>query len=302
VSYLAIESSGGSGAGSGGAGGAGGIASGRLHMTPGRVAALTIGVPIVLAMIGWLSLTLVALLDMESFPVNVTIPVAGKQLTAQIDGNVTVRQQAGVSNGKLTGIAKYNLIRPSVTTSRTATGWRVGYRCDIGVGDCTLNGTLVVPSQASLSLDTAGGDVSMASYTGMLTLDLAGGNLNAGTLTGSQIQVKSYGGDVTVNTLDAPVLLDTDGGNINIQAVTSPAGGTVRSYGGDVTMTFTKVPGGLEIDSYGGNVQLTLPGHHYLYDVHTDGGSQHIPSSADGAQDRITVNSDGGDVSITEAS
>src|SRR5581483_9022449 len=134
LSYLAIESSGGSGAGSGGAGGAGGIASGRLHMTPGRVAALTIGVPIVLAMIGWLSLTLVALLDMESFPVNVTIPVAGKQLTAQIDGNVTVRQQAGVSNGKLTGIAKYNLIRPSVTTSRTATGWRVGYRCDIGVG------------------------------------------------------------------------------------------------------------------------------------------------------------------------
>jgi len=276
-------------------------------MTPGRVVALTIGVPIVVAMIGWLCFTLVAMLDMESFPVNVTIPVAGEQLTAQIDGNLTVRQQGDVSDAKLTGTAKYNLIRPSVTKTRTATGWRVGYRCDIGVGDCSLNGTLVVPSQASLTLDSAGGDVSMTSYTGKLTLDMAGGNLNAGTLTagsltGSPIQVKSYGGDVTVSTFDAPLLLDTDGGNVNIQAVTSPAGGIVRSYGGDVTITFVKAPGNLEIDSDGGNLQLTLPGHQYIYDVHTDGGNQNVPSSAQGARDKITVNSAGGDVSITEAS
>lgn len=292
MSYLAVESSNGSD----------GIVSGRLPMTPGRVAALLIGVPIVVAMIGWLCFTLVAMLDMETFPVNVTIPVAGKQLTAQIDGNMTVRQQAGVSNAKLTGTAKYNLIRPSVTKTQTATGWRVGYRCDIGVGECSLNGTLVVPSQASLTLDSAGGNVSMTSYTGKLTLNLAGGNLNAGTLTSSAMQVNSYGGDVTVNTLDAPVLLDTDGGNINIQSVTSAAGGIVRSYGGDVTMTFTRAPGSLEIDSYGGNVQLALPGHRYIYNVHTNGGSQTIPSSAAGATDNITVNSDGGNVSITEAS
>lgn len=274
-------------------------------MTPGRVVSLTIGVPIMLAVIGWLCFTLVAMLDLETFPVNVTIPVAGKQLTAQIDGNLTVRQQADVSNAKLTGTAKYNLIRPSVTTTRTATGWRVGYRCDIGVGECSLNGTLVVPSQASLTLDSAGGDVSMTSYSGKLTLDMAGGNLNAGTLTGSAtqpIQVKSYGGDVTVNTFDAPLLLDTDGGNVNIPAVTSPAGGIVRSYGGDVTITFVKAPGSLEIDSYGGNVQLALPGHQYIYDVHTDGGNQRVPSSTSGAHDKITVNSEGGDVSITEAS
>jgi Toastrack DUF4097 len=285
VSYLAVESPGGLAG-----------ARGRLVMTPGRVVALVFGVPVLLALIGWCAFVAVAMLDVESYPVNVAIPVVNDKVNAQIDGNLTVRQ-AEVSHAQLTGIAKYSLFRDAVTTSRTATGTLVRYSCDVGVGECSLDGTLVLPSHAAVSLDTAGGDVSLADYGGNLALNLAGGNLNAGTLGGS-VTVNSSGGDVSVNTLDAPVRLDTSGGNVNISAVDSAAGGTVWSDGGDVTMTFTTAPDGLTIYSNGGNVELTLPGSKYIYSVTTNGGNSSVPASAAGAHDKITVDSNGGDVTI----
>lgn len=298
MSYLTVESSGGSAGGfrEGGLTGA----RGRVGLTPGRVVALVFGVPMVLAMIGWSAFTVVAMLDVESFPVSATIPVVNHKVNAQIDGNLTVRQ-ADVSRARLTGIAKYSLFHTAVTTSQTAAGTLVRYRCDVGVGECSLDGTLVLPSQALVSLNTAGGDVSMANYNGSLTLNLAGGNLQAGTLTGS-VTVDSSGGDVTVTTLDGPVQMETGGGYVNIDAVTSVTGGTLRSDGGDVTMAFSKAPGGLTIYSSGGNVQLTLPNGQYHYKVTTDGGNASVPGSDPHATDKITVDSGGGNVTITQGS
>ena len=318
---------------------------GRLRVTPGRVAVLTLGVPIVLALIGWLGFTAVALLDIQSFPVNETIPVVGGKVTAQIEGSLTVRQD-NVSAAQLTGTATYSLFRPALTVrpadqNPAGTGALVAYRCDFGVGDCSLDGTLTLPATAAAVLHTGGGDVTMANYTGDLTLDTDGGNVNVGgtltgtdvqmstaggdvtmgnysgdltldtgggnvnvggTLTGTDVQMSTVGGDVTVNTLDGPVNLTTGGGNINIGAVTPPESGTevVGSAGGDVTIVFTKPPSNLQIDSGGGNVRLILPAAgQYAYNVTTDGGNQNIPRQAASPKDFITVNSGGGDVTVS---
>lgn len=285
---------------------------GRLRVTPGRVAVLTLGVPIVLALIGWLGFTAVALLDIASFPVNDTIPVAGGTVTAQIDGSLTVRQvPAGAgAAAQLTGTATYSLFRPAVTVrpadqNPAGTGALVGYRCGFGVGDCSLDGTLTLPASAAAVLHTGGGDVTMVNYAGDLTLDTGGGNVNvAGTLTGSAVQLTTAGGDVTMNALDAPVNLTTGGGSINIDAVTltGPAQGVVKSAGGDVTMVFTQPPAKLQINSGGGNVRLILPADgRYAYDVNTGGGNENIPHQAlTGAPtDSITVDSAGGDVTVS---
>jgi hypothetical protein len=268
-------------------------------MTPGRVVALTLGVPIILALMAALGLSAISALDIQHFPVNVRFPVANKQLTAKIDGNLTVRQDPASSIAQLTGTATYSLVRSAVTISGTT----VRYRCRWGMGDCSLNGTLTVPSQTHVTLTTAGGDVTMGSYTGSLALNLDGGNLNAGEVRGT-MQVNSSGGDVTVTTLDGPVELTTGGGNINIGAVTRDNGGTVRSDGGDVTMTFTTDPGNLTIDSNGGNVRLVLPNADtdYVYNIKPDGGNESVPRSQTGARHTVTVNSNGGDVTITAAS
>lgn len=289
MSYLSVETEGSLG-GSGGAS----LAGGRLRMTPGRVVALTLGVPIVIALIAVSGLSIVSALDIEHFPVNATFPVVDNKVTTDVEGNLTLRQ-AAVSEAQLSGTATYSIVRPAVSTN----GATVRYRCRWTMGDCGLSGTLTVPPQADVTLNTGGGDVTMANYTGNLTLNLDGGNLNAGAVAGS-MTVNSAGGDVTVTTLGAPVALDTDGGNINIGAVSSTLG-TVKSEGGDVTMTFTKIPTNLTIDSNGGNVQLTLPSndHGYSYDVTTNGGNENtFPSANPRSTDKITVESNGGDVTI----
>lgn len=300
VSYLPVETVSGS-AGPDGAAGAS-IASGRLRMTPGRVVALTLGVPVVAALIGALGLSAISALDIEHYPVSATFPMVNHQLTAKVDGNLTVQQgPAGGSSGRLTGTATYSLVRSVVTRS----GSTVAYRCRWIMGDCSMYGTLTVPSQTDVTLTTGGGDVTMGNYNGNLRLNLDGGNLNAGDVHGD-MQVNSSGGDVTVTTLDGPVNLTTDGGNVNIPAVISGDGGTVTSDGGDVTMTFTTDPANLTITSNGGNVRLILPHAttDYIYDIHPNGGSSHYPQLRSGAQPKVTVNveSNGGDVTITGAS
>lgn len=268
-----------------------------MRMTPGRVTALTLGVPIALALIVAGGLSCVSAIDIQHYPVNATFPMVSNQLTANIDGNLTVRQDPASSGGQLTGTATYSLVRSAVTISGTT----VRYHCRWDMGDCSLDGTLTVPPQAAITLTTGGGDVTMANYTGNLALSLDGGNLNVGTLSGT-MQVSSSGGDVSVTTLDGPMQLDTSGGNINIGAVTSSAGGTVQSDGGDVTMTFTKVPANLSIDSNGGNVRLILPDadRDYIYNVSTEGGNKDYPSLVRGSHPAVTVtvNSEGGDVTI----
>jgi hypothetical protein len=288
-----------------------GLAARKLRMTPGRAAALTLGVPFALALIGWLAFSGVALLDIQSFPVNTTIPAINGKVTAEIDGNLNVRQapSGAGDSAQLTGTATYSLFRPALTVkpadqNPADTGALVGYRCDFSVGDCQLSGTLTLPSGTAAVLRTGGGDVGMENYTGDLTLATGGGNLNvAGTLTSTADQLTTAGGDVTMSTLDAPLQLDTGGGNVNINDVTWPGAstGAVTSRGGDVTMQFTHVPAILDIDSGGGNVQLVVPPGAYAINVDTGGGNYNGLQTTPGAHDDITVNSHGGDVTIIAA-
>jgi hypothetical protein len=318
--------------------------AGRLRMTPGRVVALMIGVPVALALIGWTGFTIVAALGQASFQVRDSIPVIDNQVSAQIEGNLTLRQ-APVSTAQLTGTAHYSLFRPPLTKTLTATAAGVGYNCTFTVGNCGLNGSLVVPPRAALSLNTLGGDLSVARFTGNLTLDTAGGNLNAGTLTtgkpdGGVLRVDSSGGDVTANSLEGPVQMQTGGGNVNVNSVVATdatiqtAGGdvtmgftgvqtdqtissgggnvtvssavaadaNVQSDGGDVTMTFTKAPTSLTVESGGGNVMLVLPPGQYNFQYNAGGGNSSVPASDTSSRNVVTVHSDGGDITITEAS
>lgn len=278
---------------------------GRLRVTPGRVAALALGVPIALAMIGWTAFNVVALLGQASFPVDYSFPVQGGQVNVQIDGNVTV-QQAQLSGGRaeLRGTAHYSLFRSSVTEK----GDTVTYNCHSVFGNCSLDGTLQVPERTAVSLSTSGGDLSVGNFTGNVKLNTDGGNVNVSSLTGG-LQVSTAGGDVNVGTVNDTGLLrlTTDGGNITGQAVNAPSA-IAHTAGGDISLTYTTVPTNLQITTDGGNVTLDLPHDSTAYQVSatTDGGNVHIDSSVH--QDSsahghtIYVHTAGGDINITEAS
>jgi hypothetical protein len=78
----------------------------------------------------------------------------------------------------------------------------------------------------------------------------------------------------------------------------------VQSGGGDVTLIFTRPPTNLHVTAEGGNVNVVLPPGDTKYDIFTpdtSGGNVSIPPALVSAKshDTITVDSGGGDISIT---
>jgi DUF4097 and DUF4098 domain-containing protein YvlB len=314
-------------------------APGRLRMTPARVLTLVIGVPLVLALIGWTGFGVVTEFSQASFPVSYAIPVNHGQLVASIaDGNLTARPGPG-NTGRLTGNVQYTLIRPAMSASTTASGTTIGVNCHIQVGNCGLNATLLVPGHTSVTLSTGGGDMTVSGTGGNVSLSSAGGDVAVSQVAGSA-SVSSGGGDMTVSGTGGNVSLSSAGGDVALSQVPGSAsvstgggdltasilagrltfqteGGDVSadtltapylyadSGGGDVSLVFTRPPGYLDIMSDGGNVTVVLPHGSPAYDVvtTTDGGNlaTGVPTSSS-ASDKITINSGGGDISVTEAS
>ena len=274
-----------------------------LPMTPGRWLTLMIGVPIALALIGWTGFSIITGVGRASYPVTGTIPLENGQLVASMGGaDVTLNQdQARSSTARLSGTVDYSLVHPNFTVIGTA----ASLDCRLPGGDCGLNATLDVPAdtpvdlatgggnvQASgiardVTMDTAGGDVTLSGIDGNTDLSTGGGNVNAGDL-GGIVSFTTAGGDVTVNDLFSPhVKLETGGGN--------------------VTLTFTEAPAYLDITSSGGDITVLLPHStttQYAISYQTEGGvySASVPVNLAAKAHTITVDSGGGNVSIAEAS
>jgi DUF4097 and DUF4098 domain-containing protein YvlB len=140
--------------------------------------------------------------------------------------------------------------------------------------------------QRDVTLDTAGGDVTLSGGGGNTDLSTSGGNVNAGDLGGTTT-FNTAGGDVTVTDLYSPhVTLETGGGN--------------------VTLTFTRAPANLTIASSGGDITVVLPySATTQYDVRyqTGGGdySNSVPVNLAAKAHMITLDSGGGNVNISEA-
>jgi Putative adhesin len=273
-------------------------------MTPGRGIALTLGVPVLLVLIAWAAVNFVALVGQGNLPVHGRIPVRDGQLTARVDnGNVTLRQAVpGAGQGgaaELTGTAHYSLFRQTVTISGSA----VHYPCHVPFGDCSLTATIEVPARTPVSLFTYGGDVAIPGFTGSgLMINTDGGDLTAGDLSG-HLDLATGGGDLTARSLAGLVQVNSDGGDVTVGGISS-ATASIRSDGGDVEVIYDQVPGSLQINSGGGDVTLVLPRAQYNVYTNADGGALTTHGVVDDPSSgrSITVDSGGGDITITEAS
>ncbi len=277
-------------------------APGPLRLTPGRVLTLVIGVPLILALIGWLGFSAVALVGQASYPVSYTIPVTGGQLGVGVGGgNVTLRQGPG-QTAHLTGTVQYDLVRPGVSESTGPNGTNLDVRCRIPVGSCGLNATLEVPSQTAVTLSSGGGDMKVSGINDV-TLSSDGGDV-AISGPGGLTSVDTGGGDLTASDLAGILKFSTSGGDITGNDLAAPSV-TAGSGGGDVTLVFTKPPANLDITSDGGDITVLVPHGATAYHITggADGGNdtESVPTSAL-SHNTISVESGGGDITIAEAS
>jgi putative adhesin len=277
-------------------------APGRLRMTPGRWTALAIGVPVALVLIIGNAFSLVTDIGMASYHVDRAIPLDHGRLVASTGGgDLTVSQhgQAGAGVAHLIGTVQYSLVRPDVTVNSTG----ITVHCRLFTGNCGLNATFGVPPGTALDLNSGGGNMRIGGIQSTVTLTSSGGNVSLAD-SGSAATVDSGGGNLSISRLGGILKLTTSGGDVDGSDLTSPKVRT-DSGGGNVALTFTKVPANIRVTSSGGNVTIVLPrgATQYAVSVVTEGGN-YTPSPSvsvnQAAASRISVDSGGGNVSITE--
>jgi len=273
-----------------------------LPLTPGRRAALAIGVPVCLLLIAYGGFDLIANLGVGHFPVRYTAPASTKSLTVTTDGGqLSLRPTAG--RVTLAGTARYTLIR-STFTARTADGnTALGYRCvTLPTEDCALDATISAPAAMPVTASTAGGNASVAGLTGPVTLSSGGGNLSAGHISGP-LSLNTSGGSVQLTAITSPTLTAATGGG-NIQATgVSAAAVTARTGGGDIEIVFSSVPRDIQVNTSGGDITLVLPRGTTAYHViaTTSGGSiaDSLPQQTS-SPNVIAASTGGGNITIRE--
>jgi len=245
-------------------------------MTPARRVALAIGVPVVVAAISWGVFNVVALADTGHYSFSMRLTVSGGKLTADFPGsNVTV---VPGDAARLGGTLSYSIVRPHLTVD----DGKVSYPC-LPAGECGMTATVTVPRSAtSVNVSTGGGSLTVPrGLTGDVTLTTSGSNMTANGLAGT-------------------ASLDSGSGAVNASGITA-SDVTVNTYGGNAALTFTKAPRDVLVNSASGAVSIVLPHGSYHFRVNAAGGSVRTPPSDPAARDVITVNSAGGNVTVSES-
>ena len=272
-----------------------------LPMTTGRWIALAVGLPVVLAFIGWAGLTEVALAGQASYPVRLAVPVQGSTVSLTAGpADVRVTEAAG-SELRLTGTARYSLIRSTVTWHRTPSGVTVSPQCHFVTGVCSFSLHAVLPAGKRAIISTGSGDTTLRGLSGAVSAGTGAGDIRAEDLPGS-VTIETGSGDVTAAGLSGPhVTVSTGSGSIGIAGLAG-ARVSVSTGSGDIALTFTRVPVHVRVSASSGSVTLVLPPGPARYQVNatTDSGSRtvQVPQTSAPAH-VITVTAGSGDISIT---
>jgi hypothetical protein len=300
----------------------------RTSMTPAQRVILLLGVPATLALVAWTGYSIVASTAQGSYTSAYTEAVTGPSLTMNVDGgDVDVQGGAAAGSARLTQILSYGLTRPDVqpalSVSHGASGTSIDFASYNYSENFAISGTAGVPARTAVNVTTNGGNATIGGIAAPVSASTNNGNVTVSGLTdggmlssgGGAISATGVTGDTTMLSGGGSVFADqvagnlevsTQGGNVQATGLATP-NLSVDSGGGYVTMTLTAAPKNLQVDTEGGNVTLILPPGTSAYDVKVNAIGVNMPNgtvddtvpSSPSGKSLITVNSGGGDVTIS---
>ena len=255
----------------------------NVPLTRGRVVVLAIGVPLVLAIIGWTALTEVAFAAQDSYPVRVNLPVHGGTVNFSVDsGAVTVSQTAG-DRLVATGTAHYSLVHSAVIRQVTASGVSVSSQCRFVTGQCSFDYRVGLPAGVHTVLANGSGNLTLRGLSGYVNAADGSGNIGGTGLSGPQVALEAGSGNITISGLASADVSASNGS-------------------GNTTLTFAKVPRRVTVNASSGNVQIVLPRGRTLYQVHAVASAGntviHVPRSSVSPY-VINVNAGSGNITVT---
>jgi hypothetical protein len=272
----------------------------ELTMTPARRIILLLGVPISLSLLAWTCFGIISKSAQGNYTVNYApVRVSGGLAMNVYGGNVTLQGGVAPSAAQFTGSGTvwygltYSGQRPTLATAQTATGTRIDFSCQDY--NCALNSSVDVPPQVPVTVTSNGGNITATGISDA-TLQTGGGNLTVDGLTGN----------VSLNTDSIPNSYGGGGGGVN--GTLAAQNITVDTGGSDVDLQLSKPPANLNVTTEGGGVTLQLPsGYSYHVDnvqvpdsqaMGPDNPATIAVNSSSSSPYHITVNSDGGQVTI----
>jgi putative adhesin len=255
-----------------------------MPMTLARRVVLAVGVPVVLAVLGWAAYNAVALADQVSYRVHVSAPVTGRRVAVSIGGaDATLLPGSGsriLVNASLRG----SLARPAFSWRSTAAGLALNSACPpMLVGTCSLSYVITAPGGLPVAVSDASGDLTASGLSGPASLSDYSGDITVSGLRGGDVRVAGNSGEIVVTGL----------------AGTDVVG---RSVSGDITLTFVRVPRRVDVTDGSGNITLVLPPGATRYHVvaHNNAGatSVSVPQSRS-SPCTITATDGSGNISIS---
>jgi hypothetical protein len=276
------------------------VSSRELVMTPGRRIILLLGVPVSLALLAWTCYAIISTSAQGDYTVSYSpVPISGGLAMNVYGGDVTLQGGVSPTAAQFTGTGTvwygltYSGQRPTLATAQTSAGTRINFACPDD--NCALSSNVNVPPQVPVTVTSNGSNITATGISDA-TLQTGGGNLTVDGLTGN----------VSLNTDPSPNGPYGGGGNINgtlaAQNITADTGGA------SIDLQLSTPPTNLNITTEGGNVTLQLPAG---YSYHVDNvpvspaevsgpinPSTITVSTTSSSRYRITVNADGGAVTI----
>ena len=259
-------------------------------MTPGRVTALVLGVPVAVALICAIAISIVAEFGEDSIHVDQAMTLPAQTAGVTVDGlaNMTLHTSTGVPGRvQVRGTVRGAFVRPAFGLRRTARGVVISNSCSVPTGTCSgdLDVQMTVPPGLPIVASNTNGDLTASALNGQVTLSDGSGDLRASqlsgtlalsdstgaliasSLSGASVRLSSSSADITGSGIsgDSVTLSDTTG-DITI---TGLAANTVTGSAdsGNVTLTFTKVPRRVKVTDTAGDITLVLPSGPAYYEV-----------------------------------
>lgn len=256
-----------------------------IPLTRSRRRALAIGLPFVLAAVGFGALNYVSLVGEDSYRVPPTaIPGTGTVTFGVGSGDITVSPRSD-GRSEYSGMVYYSLIKPKLHWKTSSGGAFLagGPNC-FWIGNCGANLRLSVPPERPVHASSGSGDVEVSGLTG-------------------SVRVGDGSGDIVVNRLSGPLDLINSSGNIEASGLAS-RNVKANDDSGDVKLSFTKPPARVTVAVASGNITIVVPaGTTYYIVANVVSGSKHIEvETGPNSHHTMYLSDDSGDVNVLPAS
>jgi len=250
--------------------------------TGGRVAALAVGLPFVVAAAVFGAFSMVGTFAHASERHVASYQWNGGAITLRTTGSVTVEAGTGTQIG-VVYTEHYQLKKPTVTASTSGGGLQLAATCPGGIlgNNCQTNYVLTVPATAALSVHSGDGYIHVSGSTATLALDTGNGGIEFDNVSGNVSARTGDGGISGTQVSSTHVQASTGNGGIHVEWSVAPA--VVVATSGD------------------GGIHLVLPqgSGPYRTSTHTGDGSVHVTSLVDStAAASLTAETGNGGISI----